>query len=293
MVLVLQSYINVNFSVQMNFLKACYAGVAGIFQIGATTSSTGSPLPRQQHVQIPLVDIKKRLVIIGDVHGCLDELKKLLEQVNYDPETTTVILVGDMMVKGPNSVGVVRFVRDKKFLSVRGNHEDNTLIAYHDRKSEYGKKREFQFVSELSREDVDFIRELPVTILIPELSLMVVHAGVHPHKSGIHKQEFSDLIRIRCVDVDGKSTKKGPKDGEQRTLWGGMYQGPPYIVFGHDSKRKLQVHPWARGLDTGCAYGGSLSALVINDTRDTQNWIDRSEIVSVQSAKVYCVKDED
>jgi predicted phosphodiesterase len=277
----------------MNFIKSCYAGLVGMLQTAPCASSTGSPLPLIQHVQLPLTQIKKRLVIIGDVHGCLDELKRLLEKVDYHPETTSVILVGDMMVKGPESIGVIRYVREHKFFAVRGNHEDNALIAYLDRNSKHGKKKEFQFVYDMSKDDIDFIRELPITITVPELSLTVVHAGVHPLKTGLHQQEFSDLIRIRSVDENGKSTKEGPKGGEPLRLWGSLYKGPPYIVFGHDAKRKLQVHPWARGLDTGCVYGGALSALVINETKDSHVWIDKAEVVSVQSAKIYCAKDDD
>jgi hypothetical protein len=66
-----------------------------------------------------------------------------------------------------------------------------------------------------------------------------------------------------------------------------MYVGPPFVVYGHDAKRKLQMHTWARGLDTGCCYGGSLTGLLINDTRDTHNWMKHSEIVSVAAAKSY------
>jgi len=278
----------------MNFIKSCYGGIANIMNLGEPKSSTGSPLPRNQHMQIALPSLKKRLVIIGDVHGCLDELKRLLEKVDYHPATTTVILVGDMIAKGPHSLGVIPFVRSHmpSFFAVRGNHEDNALLARQDPRSKYGKKKEYEFVPALSEDDIDFIRELPVTISIPELELAIVHAGLNPKKIDLFHQEFSDLIRIRCIDNEGNTTKENPMEGHRR-LWGGLYQGPPYIVFGHDAKRKLQVHPWARGLDTGCVYGGALSALVINDTRDTHKWIERAEIVSVPASRVYCAKDED
>ncbi len=280
----------------IQILKSCYEWIS-LWTSTDRYSSTGSLLPAEQHTQLPLSSLKKRLVIIGDIHGCLDELKQLLEKVKFDPSTTTVVSVGDMIVKGPNSVGVIRYIRSLpqgSFFAVRGNHEDNVLLARFKDGSKYSKKEEFRFVNDFTDEEMEWLRQLPVSISVPELKLSVVHAGVDPTRgeSSIANQDFSDLIRIRCIDTDGKTSNKNPDDGKRR-LWASMYQGPPLIVFGHDAKRKLQIHPWARGLDTGCVYGGSLTAMVIDNTSDEHNWIERAEIVSVPAARAYCQKDED
>lgn len=276
-----------------NWLKSCITGLSSF--LGAGASQTGSPLPKTQHLHLSLAQVKNRLVIVGDVHGCLDELKRLMEKVRYSPETTTVILVGDLVAKGPASAEVIRFVKSHKMISVRGNHEDNAMLAHYKAgTSKYSTRPDYNFVkSELTTEEIEFIKEFPLSVTIPELRLQIVHAGVDPGKKGypIHHQDFADLIRIRCVDENGKTTKDDPS--AKRKLWGPLYTGPPYIVFGHDAKRRLQVHPWARGIDTGCVYGGSLTALVVNDTRDLQNWMARAELVSVPAAKAYCERDSD
>ena len=278
-------------------MTSCYAWVSSIVGSREKASSTGSPLPATPHVALPLTLVKKRLVIIGDIHGCLDELKRLLEKVKFEPSTTTVISVGDTIVKGPDSVGVVRYIRSLpagSFFVVRGNHEDNALLARLKLNPKYSEGPGFQFVNEFSDNEIEWLKQLPVSISVPELGLLVVHAGLDPAKIGqpVNKHEFSDLIRIRCVDTDGKTSNKKPEQGKRR-LWATMYQGPPLVVFGHDAKQKLQIHPWARGLDTGCVYGGALTALVIEDTRDTKGWMEKAEIVSVHAARVYCQKDEE
>ena len=73
----------------------------------------------------------KRLIVIGDVHGQLDTLKKLLEQINFDNKNGDhLIFTGDLINKGPNSPGVVQLAMDLGASAVRGNHEDRALLLY-------------------------------------------------------------------------------------------------------------------------------------------------------------------
>jgi bis(5'-nucleosyl)-tetraphosphatase (symmetrical) len=275
-----------------SIIKSCFAGISRLFHL-TEKSDTGSPLPRAPHVSLS-AGLKQRLVIVSDIHGCLDELERLLLKVKYSPETTTVVCVGDTIAKGPKSVQVLRFLRKEGIFSVRGNHEDNLLLAHCDPSSKYRERPDYGFRAELTQEELDYIQEWPVSITIPQLSLLIVHAGLDPTKKGhpVHIHNFSELIRIRCIDAENKPTKKHP-DGVNTKLWASLYTGPPFVVFGHDAKSKLQVHPWARGLDTGCVYGGSLTALVINDTSDSHNWMRDAEIVSVPAARAYTEKEDD
>ena len=70
------------------------------------------------------------MVIVGDVHGCFNELQELLKKCAYDKNNTTLIFVGDLVNKGPYSAEVARFVKESGALCVRGNHDD-AAIAVH------------------------------------------------------------------------------------------------------------------------------------------------------------------
>ncbi|KAJ4005588.1 hypothetical protein NW752_002422 [Fusarium irregulare] len=83
----------------------------------------------QTHVQD--VKLTGRLIIVGDVHGHLPELKNLLEKVSYDKSKgDQLIFVGDLINKGPDSPGVVQLAMDLDALAIRGNNEDRVLAAY-------------------------------------------------------------------------------------------------------------------------------------------------------------------
>jgi hypothetical protein len=78
-------------------------------------------------VTVEASQLKERALIVGDVHGCLDELKALLHKANYADGRTSVVLVGDVCNKGPHSAATVAFCRENNFLCVRGNHDHAAL----------------------------------------------------------------------------------------------------------------------------------------------------------------------
>jgi bis(5'-nucleosyl)-tetraphosphatase (symmetrical) len=88
---------------------------------------------------IPTRSNKKRLIAVGDVHGMLEPLKELLKKVDFDPVSGNdhVVLVGDMVNKGPDSAAVIDYAMEIGASAVRGNHEDRVLLAHaalHSRK---------------------------------------------------------------------------------------------------------------------------------------------------------------
>lgn len=80
-------------------------------------------------------DGKRRLVFIGDIHGCKHELLELLKAVGFRKETDKIIATGDVLAKGPDSPGVIDTLISLDALSVRGNHEDRVLLAAQSRAS--------------------------------------------------------------------------------------------------------------------------------------------------------------
>jgi hypothetical protein len=199
-----------------------------------------------------------RTIIIGDVHGCSVELEALLERVGVD-YGDMLVFVGDVVSKGPDSLGALDVVRRTGAIMVRGNHEAR-LLAWKKSPNEI-------VLGKAHREVVEKLREEDWTILeasvlhydLPAHEARVVHAGVVPGVP-IEKQTPENLVTIRSIDAHGQASDKatGP-------LWGELYKGPPHIVFGHNAVTGLQLHPWATGLDTGCVYGGRLAAIVLKE----------------------------
>jgi predicted phosphodiesterase len=95
--------------------------------------SSESIEPPSPVVVVPASQLKERVLVVGDVHGCLDELKALLEKANFSDGRTTVVLVGDVCNKGPRCAETVSFCRENNFLCVRGNHDHAALkvIFFH------------------------------------------------------------------------------------------------------------------------------------------------------------------
>eukprot|EP00607_Mallomonas_marina_P004562 CAMPEP_0182426728 /NCGR_PEP_ID=MMETSP1167-20130531/13252_1 /TAXON_ID=2988 /ORGANISM="Mallomonas Sp, Strain CCMP3275" /LENGTH=159 /DNA_ID=CAMNT_0024608387 /DNA_START=222 /DNA_END=698 /DNA_ORIENTATION=- len=113
------------------------------------------PPPPNRHVRYDSRILKNKVLIIGDIHGCYDELKELLEK--YHDENTSLIFVGDLVNKGPKSVEVVQYVRNEVenngALCVRGNHDDSALAkALHIKTN----SDPSSFIHRLSRQDINW-----------------------------------------------------------------------------------------------------------------------------------------
>jgi hypothetical protein len=262
------------------------------------------PRPAVAHQEIEICR-KDSVLVVGDVHGCLEELLELVDRaaVAYDSDEEEgkgkegngcvyVVLVGDLVNKGPRSADVVRLVRTMKkrdgWLCVRGNHDDGALLAAvgdERRKS----KRRYDWVDDLSDEDVVWLSELPYTIRIrckdcdddqDDPTTIVVHAGLVPGVK-LEDQTAQDMITLRNVVVVNAGAEAGfgrryisendplVSDQENRELvaWASAWTGPGHVVFGHDARRGLQLHAHATGLDTGCCYGKHLSGIVLPSRR--------------------------
>lgn len=72
-------------------------------------------------------DLKPRVLVVGDIHGCLKEFEELLTKCKYDSNDMSLVLVGDLVNKGPYSAEVVKYARSLNAFCVRGNHDDSAL----------------------------------------------------------------------------------------------------------------------------------------------------------------------
>lgn len=75
----------------------------------------------------PDMQDKKRVFVIGDIHGCAQEFQELVKAINYNPDQDQIILAGDLVYRGPDNVGVIRLAKKLNALCVRGNHDDKVI----------------------------------------------------------------------------------------------------------------------------------------------------------------------
>mgnify|MGYP003640389077 FL=1 len=185
-----------------------------------------------------------RTLIIGDVHGCLRELDLLLEKAGYRFGDDRLIFVGDLINKGPNSLGVLQRAYELKAEVVIGNHEYSLLF-----KISQGELPIYP------REIIDWIKTWPTYIETDQF--LVVHGGIIP---GVHPgdSEARTLTRIRTWNESTQA--HGSKDDP---AWFEFYEGKKLVVFGHWAAEGLVWRNNAIGLDTGCVYGRKLSCLVL------------------------------
>ncbi|WP_435128205.1 metallophosphoesterase family protein [Halobaculum sp. D14] len=180
--------------------------------------------------------------VVGDVHGCDGEVDRLLDALDVTDDDL-VVFVGDLVRKGPDSKAVVDRVRAAdNLLTVRGNNEEKLLR---------GEKR----LPELTDDDLDWIASLPVAISWPGSGgtpgTLVVHGGVDP-RVPLDEHGIDDLQTTRSL-VPGGSYGDRP-------YWWEEYGGPQRVFFGHTVLARPVVREFAVGLDTGCVYGGDLTA---------------------------------
>lgn len=232
-----------------------------------------------------------RAIIVGDVHGCSAELRALLDRIGPVRGSDRVVFVGDLIARGPDSLGVLDVVREVDGIVVRGNHEDR-LLAW--RRAMAARARgEFAMAPDLGRlhnvvahslraEDWALLEDTPVTHLLAPNKTLVVHAGLVPGVPLEH-QDPAMMMRIRSVGDRGEA-----RDHGGATPWGARYVGPPHVVFGHAASLEAQIHPFATGIDTGCVYGGYLTAMVLRDDEEPPPVAERrSVLVSVPARRRY------
>lgn len=206
-----------------------------------------------------------RVVIIGDIHGCIEELDALLAQVRPGPRDR-IVSVGDLVGKGPYPVGVIHRAREIGMEAVRGNH-DQRCILWHEavragREPPALKEHHRIACDALSEEDWAWLEALPYWLRLAEMNAIVVHAGIRPGVA-LEDQERTDLLHMRSIRPDGTASDR-IEDG---VPWASRWPGPEEVVFGHDAIRGLQRWPYATGLDTGCVYGGRLTAYILPEAR--------------------------
>lgn len=216
-----------------------------------------------------------RVIAIGDVHGCIDELQQLLRLADFQPGDQVVFL-GDLVAKGPDSLGVVQLAREIGARSVRGNHDFEVVRWWEAHRSGNNEAmvslEHARIARSLGEAEHTWLLECPWFIECAEMGHLFVHAGFIPGVK-LTQQNPRLMMNMRSVLDDGTVTAKNVEQCEWAKLW----QGPQTVVFGHDAVRGLQEYEFAKGIDTGCVYGGRLTALLLPENR----------LISVSAKRAY------
>jgi hypothetical protein len=225
-----------------------------------------------------------RTIIVGDVHGCREELERLLDHVGLTSDDK-LVMAGDLVVRGPDPAGVVDLVMRLGAPSVRGNHEDRLLRL----RQSHGAPRVGTMTRATARalrgRHWEWLASLPLGLALPEHSVRVVHAGVVPGVPYAHQPPRA-LMYMRTLDEHGEPREQ--REGPGRTLWGACYGGAEHVVFGHHARPEPQLHAHATGIDTGCVYGGRLTAMVLRPGETPPPPEERGDVlVSVPARRAY------
>lgn len=229
---------------------------------------------------------RKRIIFIGDVHGHFDELTALLEKIGYNSTNDRLILLGDLVDRGPKSKEVVTWARTNNVECVRGNHDQRYLdirkkIKWHEENPGQTKpsilknKEKMNLFHTLSEEDLNWIASLPIFIRIPEIRTIAVHAGIEP---GVEpeKCDINTMMHIRFLFEKGKPAfldrERGFITPEHSYFWADKYNLDWNVVYGHHvwNMTSIKQHEGyyghiCYGIDTGVCFGGRLTAMIVNN----------------------------
>lgn len=234
-------------------------------------------------------------MLVGDIHGCLEEFEELLKAISYSRETIRLILVGDLMDRGPDPIGCIRKAQEMGVEVLKGNHEDKHIRWYWKqlRAANGGPPNDMRKLhvnaqvqnALLSEHDVRWMENLPLFINVKD-NWYATHAGVAPFIP-MAEQYWKQAIRIRYVDKHSGKMVNLPRDKSippGSSYWAELWKGPENVVYGHCvhslTDIRLDTTPsGARcvGIDTGCCFGGRLTAIDL----------DTLETVQVQAKKEY------
>lgn len=259
-----------------------------------------------------------RTIIVGDVHGCRDELDSLLDYVGFNP-SDSLVLVGDLVVRGPDPRGTIALCRKLGAVAVRGNHEDR-LLRY-QRSLQLGDSRSDTLANgrlaigtmtrktaeELRAKDWEYIAQLPLWIDLARHDMRIVHAGLVPGVP-IEAQDPRALMYIRSLrpsmnahglratssGADATDPEPAPPQAHEergRESWAHSYHHGPHVVFGHNAQIAPEIAECATGIDTGAVYGGRLTAMVLREGEQVPPAKDRySVLVSVPARRAYVTR---
>jgi serine/threonine protein phosphatase 1 len=204
-----------------------------------------------------------RLIAIGDIHGCHQEFADLLDKLQLERDDRLVLL-GDLINRGPDSCKVLDLARAHDAISLLGNHELRLLKYRRTGDKKLLKEHDLDTYERLRPQDWTYLENMLLTYEERELNTVLVHGGFLP---GIpwQKQPAEVITRIQVVNDRGEPAKRA--DEPDAPAWADLWMGPPFVIYGHTPRPEIYKLKWSVGIDTGCVMGGLLTACVLPEKR--------------------------
>lgn len=207
-----------------------------------------------------------RLIAIGDIHGCHAEFAELLARLELE-KSDRLVLVGDLVNRGPDSCKVLDLAREHHAVSLLGNHERRLLKYHRTGDPKFIKETDLATHEKLRPEDWKYLEAMPLTFEESELNVVCVHGGFLPDEPW-QKQPAEVVTRIQVIDRNGRPAKRADAPGAP--AWADLWSGPPFVIYGHTPRPEVYKRKWSVGIDTACVMGGALTAYVLPEKRFVQ-----------------------
>lgn len=219
-----------------------------------------------------------KIDVIGDIHGCIEEFKALLNELGYaefeglfkHPEGRKLAFVGDLTDRGPDSIGVVKIiyalVEAGLGFYVPGNHCNKLYRFLLGNKVQHTHGlettvAEFEALSVSGQEEfrkmfIKLYEDAPLYQVLDDRKLIVAHAGLKKEYIGQQGKKVKTFVLYG--DITGEFHENGMP---VRRDWAQEYDGDTWIVYGHTPVREVRIVNNTANIDTGAVFGGKLSAL--------------------------------
>ena len=265
-----------------------------------------------------------RTIIIGDIHGCIAELKELVA-ILKPSSTDTLVFTGDLIDRGPDDSGVVKFLIETQskchLRCVLGNHDEKFF-----RWLDYKEKASIivnpvkppedsnweRLHKELNQDELNWMRnQMEIIIHLPNVDTTIVHAGIPAHftrhvptdevfnpitiknytwlrNTATPKQRdlYKQLLFTRRVSSSGYPITL-EKQTDKDAVWADLYHGEyGRVVFGHAANPNIVDYRYATAIDTGCVYGGYLTAIILIDRNTAPYFIQTKAHKSYVTSKL-------
>jgi hypothetical protein len=243
-------------------------------------------------------------------------VQELLKKLDFDQRRDHLVFAGDMISKGPDSPSVVDLARSVGASCVRGNHEDRTLLALSSMRGNlpptptagravpsstgtreakgsndmidefsHGDDAHLRLALSLSPAQVDWLAECPCILHLGRLAgkdWSVAHGGLVPGVDWERQDPFQ-VMNMRSIDLATRVPTEQRVGEPWYNVWNHYMKNMPaqrrrMVAYGHDSKMGLNIQKFSKGLDSGCVFGGKLSALTLDSAG-------QEKVVSVQCPK--------